>query len=57
MLPGYQFWVETDRIREVLEEIDRDEVKWRIMMLFNLAVHASIIDQQRAFSVVSLPQL
>jgi hypothetical protein len=49
--------VETDRIREVLEEIDRDEVKWRIMMLFNLAVHASIIDQQRAFSVVSLPQL
>jgi hypothetical protein len=44
MLPGYQFWVETDRIREVLEEIDRDEVKWRIMMLFNLVVHASIID-------------
>jgi hypothetical protein len=56
MLPRYEFRVETDGICEVPEEIDQDEVKRRITMLFNLTVHASINDQQRAFSVASLPR-
>jgi hypothetical protein len=56
MLPRYEFRVETDGIHEVPQEIDQDEVKQRITMLFNLVVHASINDRQRAFSVVSLPR-
>jgi hypothetical protein len=45
------------RDQEVPEEIDRDEVKCRISMLFNLAGRLSIWDQQWAFSVGSLPPM
>ena len=40
--PGYEFWGNTDETREVPKEIDRDEVKRRILMLFNLVVRLSI---------------
>ena len=53
--PGYEFRGETDGTREVPEEISRDEVKRCISMMFNLAGHLRIDDQQRPFHVGSLP--
>ena len=37
------------------EEIKKDEVKHRIVMLFNLSVHTVIRDQQWAYNITSLP--
>lgn len=37
------------------EEIEWDEVTCCIMMLFNLSVHTTVRDQQRAFNITSLP--
>jgi hypothetical protein len=42
--PGYEFWGQTDGTREVLEEIDRDEAKQRISMMFNFTGHLRIND-------------
>ena len=53
--PGYEFQGDTNETREVPEEIDRDEIKCRILILFNLASRLFIRDQQRAFSVGNLP--
>lgn len=52
--PSYEFRGDTDGTREVPKEIDRDEVKHWISMLFNLVGRLSIRDQQRAFSIGSL---
>ena len=53
--PGYEFQGDTDGTQDVLEEIDQDEVKRQISMLFNLMGRLSIRDQRRAFSIESLP--
>ena len=53
--PAYEFRGDTDGTREVPEPIDREEVKWRIGVLFNLTGHHKVDDQQRAFSVGNLP--
>jgi hypothetical protein len=34
--PGFEFQGETDGTREVPEEIDQEEAKWRLAMMFNL---------------------
>ena len=53
--PGYEFRGDTDGTREVPELINRDEVMRRIGVLFNLVGRLKINDQQRAFSVGTLP--
>lgn len=53
--PAYEFRGDTDGTREVPEEIERDEVKCRITMLFNLSVHTTIRDQQRVYNITILP--
>ena len=52
--PGFEFRGDTGGTREVPEEINRDEVRHRIVMLFNLMGRLFIRDQQRAFSVKNL---
>ena len=53
--PGYEFWGDTDGTHEVPKPIDQDEVMRRIGLLFNLMGHRRIDNQQRAFSVGTLP--
>ena len=53
--PEFLFRGDTDGTHEVPEEIDLDEVKRWIAMLFNLMGRLSVRDQQRAFSIRNLP--
>ena len=53
--PAFEYRGDTDGSREVPEEFARDDIMWRIEMLFNLTGRVSIRDQQRAFSVGNLP--
>ena len=53
--PGYEFQGDTDGTRDLPKPINRDEVMRRIGVLFHLAGHHRIDDQQRAFTVGTLP--
>lgn len=53
--PGYLFRGDTDGMREVPEEIDREEAKRRVAMTFNLVGRLKIREPQRPFTVGNLP--
>jgi hypothetical protein len=53
--PRFELQGETDGTCEVPEEIDREEVKRCLTLMFNLMGHLHINDKQRPFSVGNLP--